>query len=145
MLKYPRRNVMDPDFVPFRPAQVRHHRFCFCIPCRWGTWILSALAGVLSAMMAIASFLALWSDHHGRPWLIVLEVASALIWGALVVICGFGEFPEYTLLSAYLLTLRSPPSLGWVGTIEQKSSWVSLAGRSKACVQIGISPSGPDL
>ncbi|GAA5875510.1 hypothetical protein JCM3774_003653 [Rhodotorula dairenensis] len=95
---------MDPNFVPFRPSQVRYYRFCFCVPVRWGTWVLSAFAAVASAMMAVASFMAILSDHHGRPWLIILEVTSVLIWTALVVICGFG----------------------WVGTIEQKSRWVGL-------------------
>ncbi|GAA5984028.1 hypothetical protein JCM10908_006019 [Rhodotorula pacifica] len=93
---------MDPSFVPFQPSQVRRHRFCFCVPVRWGSWVLSALAAVISAMFAIAHFLALLSDDRGRPWMIVAEVAGVIVWSALVVICGFG----------------------WVGTIEQKRRWV---------------------
>lgn len=92
---------MEP-YIPFTAAQVRRHRFCFCVPVRWGVWILSAVEAVVSAMLCIANFLALFSTHDGRPWLIGIRVAGVLGWGSCVVMCGFG----------------------WIGTIEQKRKWV---------------------
>ncbi|KWU47228.1 hypothetical protein RHOSPDRAFT_31373 [Rhodotorula sp. JG-1b] len=93
---------MDPAFVPFQPSQVRHRCFCFCIPVRWGTWVLTALTAVLSATIALATLLSLWSDDNDMPRLAAVQVVMVFVWSGLVVICGFG----------------------WVGTIMQKSAWV---------------------
>lgn len=92
---------MNPAVQPFSPSQVRHHRFCFCVPCRWGTWILSGTTGVVSGMVATANFLSLLSADTKPAGLFAVHVAAIFVWTALLVICGYGQSTPVRCLLGY--------------------------------------------
>ncbi|GAA5921701.1 hypothetical protein JCM3775_001773 [Rhodotorula graminis] len=91
---------MEP-FRPFRPNDVRHRRFCCCVPVRWGVLALALVGATLAACLGIAAIQRLFSPDI-NPWRAWLEVASIVLWFSLVVLCLYG----------------------WAGGISQKREWV---------------------
>ncbi|GAA5897907.1 hypothetical protein JCM8208_003189 [Rhodotorula glutinis] len=90
-----------PPFRPFRPDDVRHRRFCCCVPVRWGVLLLALVGATIAACMGIAAIQRLFSPEI-NPWRAWLEVASIVLWFSLVVLCLYG----------------------WAGGISQKRKWV---------------------
>ncbi|BGP48602.1 hypothetical protein JCM10450v2_004478 [Rhodotorula kratochvilovae] len=87
---------------PFTKDDVRHRRFCCCIPVRWGTLLLSLLGATLAACLGIQATIRLFAPTTASAWRVLVEVASIVLWFSLVVLCLYG----------------------WSGCIMQKREWV---------------------
>ncbi|GAA5887876.1 hypothetical protein JCM5296_001795 [Sporobolomyces johnsonii] len=86
----------------FTPADVRVRRFCFCIPVRAGTMLLSLLAATISAMLGIQATMSLFEPSFVNAWMIWVCLASIVLWFSLVVVCLYG----------------------WAGCLMKKREWV---------------------
>ncbi|GAA5857843.1 hypothetical protein JCM1840_000933 [Sporobolomyces johnsonii] len=87
--------------MTFTPADVRVRRFCFCIPVRAGTMLLSLLAATISAMLGIQATMSLFEPSL-NAWMIWVCLASIVLWFSLVVVCLYG----------------------WAGCLMKKREWV---------------------
>lgn len=125
--------AMDPAFVPFQPSQVRHRRFCFCIPVRWGTWFLTAVTAVSSATIALAIILSLWSDDNDMPKLAAVQVVMVFVWGGLAVICGFGASESWRQDLSSLLFFEHDLTPGTVDRMGRDHHAEERLGKAQAC------------
>jgi len=115
------------SFAPFTPSDVRHRRFCLCVPARWGVLALSLAGATISACHGIAATIRLCSPEVDA-WRAWVEVASIVLWGSLVVLCLYGESGRRLSLSGTVGAGSRADEVrvatGWAGAISQKREWV---------------------